>query len=425
MRLCFFEDAGVPFLEPIILTRPAFSLWCGARPLWQRLLPCVEADGVGGWIRPLLLGLARQEFPDWQFNSPDWLRGDAVVYFNARWMPQLGFQVDTTTPHVGLVEDQVAYLVRPSSTPADFASVQGWLDQVRKEMPCRPAQGQVFDFLWNLVESNPEALVSDGDWFRQHRSLSRLLPANVNVSGSPDDFLVESSAVLEPFIHADTRGGPVMIDQGAVIHSFTRLEGPCYIGPDSVILGAKIRAGTTLGPQCRIGGEVEESIVQGYSNKYHEGFLGHSYIGEWVNLAAATQTSDLRNDYGIIHVTVNGQRLSTGRTKVGSFIGDHTKTGLGALLNTGSVIGPFCNVLPSGTLLPQVAPSFCQVQSNQVTERFDLRAIFQTAQTVMRRRGIELTEKHLDFFYNLFDATGDCRRRVLQELMVRKSRRSR
>ena len=103
---------------------------------------------------------------------------------------------------------------------------------------------------------------------------------------------------------------------------------------------------STIGPDCRIGGEVEASIVQGHSNKYHDGFLGHSYVGAWVNLAAATQTSDLRNDYDVVRVSVNGQRIVTGRTKIGAYIGDHAKTGLATLLNTGSTIGAFANVLP-------------------------------------------------------------------------------
>ena len=105
---------------------------------------------------------------------------------------------------------------------------------------------------------------------------------------------------------ADTTGGPVVIDREAVVTAFTRLEGPCYIGPRTQVHGAKIRAGTTLGPDCRIGGEVEASIVQGHSNKYHDGFLGHAYLGEWVNLGAGTQNSDLRNDYG--EVVGDGQR---------------------------------------------------------------------------------------------------------------------
>src|SRR5262249_54710101 len=154
-------------------------------------------------------------------------------------------------------------------------------------------------------------------------------------------------------------------DEGAVVHSFSRLEGPCYVGKETWIVGAKLRGGS-IGPKCRIGGEFEASIVQGHSNKYHDGFLGHSYLGEWVNPAAGTQTSDLRNDYGEIRVRVAGQRIATGRTKIGSFIGDHTKTGLSALLNTGSVIGAFCAILPAGYLLPPVVPSFCQVQHGQI-----------------------------------------------------------
>src|SRR5205807_6378889 len=122
------------------------------------------------------------------------------------------------------------------------------------------------------------------------------------------------------------RKGPVMIAHGAVVHSFSYLEGPCYIGPRTQIFGAKLRGGT-LGPECRIGGEVEESIIHGYSNKYHDGFLGHSYIGEWVNLAAGTQVSDLRNDYGQIRPIIDGQPVKSGLNKLGTFIGDHTKTG--------------------------------------------------------------------------------------------------
>src|SRR6185503_20580297 len=125
---------------------------------------------------------------------------------------------------------------------------------------------------------------------------------------------------------------------------------PCYVGPESWILGAKLRGGT-VGPWCRVGGEVEASVVQGYSNKCHDGFLGHSYLGEWVNLGAGTQVSDLRHDYEAVTVPLGGERVNTGLTKVGCFIGDHTKTGLNTLINTGSVVGAFCQLLPTGGLL--------------------------------------------------------------------------
>src|SRR5204862_781774 len=140
--------------------------------------------------------------------------------------------------------------------------------------------------------------------------------------------------------------GPVIIDREARVKAFSRLEGPCYIGSKTWVLGAKVSS-STIGPVCRIGGEVEASIVHGFSNKAHEGFLGHSYVGEWVNLAAGTQVGDLRNDYGMVRCTINGQRLPTGLTKVGAFFGDHAKTGLNPLINTGSVFGAFCQLLPA------------------------------------------------------------------------------
>src|SRR5436190_22914514 len=149
-----------------------------------------------------------------------------------------------------------------------------------------------------------------------------------------------------------------MIDREAVIAAFSRLEGPCYIGPQTHVLGAKIRSGTTLGPNCRIGGEVEESIIHGHSNKYHDGFLGHAYVGEWVNLGALTTNSDLKNDYSTVSVMMGGKSVDTGSTKVGSLIGDHVKTSIGTLMNTGSVVGTMAILVATGAPLPKYIPPF-------------------------------------------------------------------
>src|SRR5207302_8265453 len=136
------------------------------------------------------------------------------------------------------------------------------------------------------------------------------------------------------------------------------------------------------------------------------------------------QTSDLRNDYGEVRVSVAGQRVATGRSKIGSFIGDHSKTGLGAFLNTGSAIGAFSNLLPAGRLLPQVVPSFCQVNHGQIQEQQDLRQIFTTAATVMGRRGEAFTDSHREFFYGLYERTADMRHRTIRERDMRHLRRS-
>jgi UDP-N-acetylglucosamine diphosphorylase/glucosamine-1-phosphate N-acetyltransferase len=190
------------------------------------------------------------------------------------------------------------------------------------------------------------------------------------------------------------------------------------------VFAAKIRAGTTLGPECRVGGEVEASILHGYSNKYHDGFLGHSYLGEWVNLGAGTHNSDLRNDYGEVTMIQRGSPVHTGMNKVGCFIGDHAKTGLGTLFNTGTNVGAFCNLLPAGRFAPKYAPSFTSWWNGSLREAFTLDQLLATAQIAMQRRGITLTQTHKALYGWLLEETEVERRQALRESEQRQLRRS-
>jgi UDP-N-acetylglucosamine diphosphorylase / glucose-1-phosphate thymidylyltransferase / UDP-N-acetylgalactosamine diphosphorylase / glucosamine-1-phosphate N-acetyltransferase / galactosamine-1-phosphate N-acetyltransferase len=424
MRICIFEDNGVALLEPLALTRPAFALWCGARTLLDRQRAIAGAAQVGLWVRPELVELCRQQYPDLPVNDEGWLQQGPAVLVNARWLPDEATALTTVTG-VGLVQGQVATMAMDAgeAPPAEPDALQRWILGWRRRLPQREAGGLLLDYLWDHVDRNGAMLGRDAAWFRATRT-PQPTPAQVAVVGPSEQLIVAEDAELEPFVTVDTRQGPVLIDRGAVVHSFTRLEGPCYLGPGTHVFGAKVRGGTTLGPVCRIGGEVEASIVQGFSNKVHDGFLGHSYVGEWVNLAAGTQTSDLRNDYEAVRVYIAGQRRSTGRTKVGAYIGDHTKTALGSLLNTGSAVGAFASLLPSGTLLPPVVPSFCQVNRGQLQELCDLRKLFATAATAMRRRSQVLTDVHKDLFYTLYESTAEPRRKAIREVEIRRLRRS-
>jgi UDP-N-acetylglucosamine diphosphorylase/glucosamine-1-phosphate N-acetyltransferase len=405
------------------LTRPAFALWCGAERLFERHRRQWCPSEVGFWLRPALAELWKLEQPAAPINDADWLRERPTVWVNGRWLPAPEVRIDAESAHVGIVNEQIAYAVIPDGGSPDTAALDDWLNEWRQRVPNRPTGGTMLEFLWDVVDHNGEALARDAGWFHAAHG-PRRLPSNIAVEGPADQLMVARGATVEPFVFADVRGGPVLIDDGAIVHAFSRLEGPCYVGKGSWVVGAKLRADSTIGPCSRIGGEVESSIVQGYSNKYHDGFLGHSYIGEWVNLAAGTQTSDLRNDYDAVRVTVNGERRSTGRAKVGSFIGDHTKTGLGALLNTGSTVGAFANLLPSGSLLPQVIPSFCQVRHGQLHDVWDLRKAFTTAARVMQRRGQALTDAHKDYYHHLFEATMKQRHQVMRESEMRRLRQS-
>jgi UDP-N-acetylglucosamine diphosphorylase/glucosamine-1-phosphate N-acetyltransferase len=423
MRICIYEDSGVQWLEPIALTRPAFALWCGAERLFERQRRQLAASEVGFWARPGLVDSWKLEQPDHPVNDSGWASERTTVWVNGRWLPAPGVAIDSSVPHSGCVNGQLAYVVFPAGAAPMPKELDAWLGAWKERLPTRSVGGALLGYLWDVVDHNGAALNEDAHWFGALHG-TRPTPAQVAILGPAEQFIAAEDAVIEPFVFADTRGGPVLIDRGAIVHSFTRLEGPCYVGRDSWIVGAKLHAGSSIGPCCRIGGEVEASIVQGYSNKYHEGFLGHSYLGEWVNLAAGTQTSDLRNDYDMIRVAVNGQRIATGRNKIGAYIGDHTKTGLSALLNTGSAIGAFASVLPAGTLLPTAVPSFTQVQHGHVQELWDLHKVITTAARVMQRRGKTLTETHKNFYYDLFEVTSARRAKTIREGEVRRLRKS-
>jgi len=192
-----------------------------------------------------------------------------------------------------------------------------------------------------------------------------------------------------------------------VVHPFTRIEGPAYVGTGCTLLGTKLREGCSIGPVCRIGGEIEESIIHGHSNKYHDGFLGHAYVGEWVNLGALTTNSDLKNDYSHVDVMLNGKKVSTGSTKVGAMIGDHTKTSIGTLFNSGAICGAMCILMATGQPLPKTIPSFAWFINGVVTKGFGKRSLYKTAETSMSRRKQEWTEADEALWDKIFEITAD------------------
>ena len=422
MRICLFEDSQVPFLEPLVLTRPAFHLRCGAWQMDQRHQAYFSPSEVGALVRPYLADLCRFTHPGMIVNDPAWLRQGLTVLVNGRWLPPVEPAPRMSTPQIALAGDQPAYAVLAPEHLAGCTpeTLTDCLERWKQTLPSVPVGGGMIDYPWDLVERNGEMLCQD-----YPRTDRQPAPRNsaVAVVGPEDQLFIDPTAAVEPMVVADTTRGPVVIDREAQVQAFTRLEGPCYVGPGSWLIGAKVR-GSTIGPMCRVGGEVEASILQGYSNKYHDGFLGHSYLGEWVNLAAGTQVSDLRNDYGRVSVTINGTKIDTQLSKVGAFLGDHTKTGLCALLNTGTVAGAFCNLLPGGSYLPRVIPSFCRCSYGQVQPRSDWREMLTTAAKVMQRRGQELTPAHTDLINALYDRTAGQRKVALRDGEQRRLRRS-
>ncbi len=171
----------------------------------------------------------------------------------------------------------------------------------------------------------------------------------------------------------------------------------------------------SIGPVCRVGGEVEDSIIHGYSNKYHDGFLGHAYVGQWVNLGALTTNSDLKNDYSEVKITLDGRtQLSTGSTKVGALIGDHAKTSIGTLLNTGTCVGAMTLLVTSGKLLPKFIPSFTWYLNDSIIPGAGKTALYATARTAMGRRKCSWTEADEALWNAVYEITAEEREDAIE-----------
>lgn len=425
MRVCLFEDGHVGDLDPLTLTRPAFDLLCGLASLARKQCGYFAPDPKTGFlVRAHLEATQREKHPACAVNDARWLQSGTMVLVNGRWLPPTGPAPDYPALGVGLVGDEVAYAVVGPEQLAGCSpeTIDDCLYRWKQSLPHRPAGGMLFRHLWEIVDQNGPQITAD--FAARADKLAAGVGPGLAVVGPRERVRIDPTATVDPMVVVDTTGGPVVIDAGAVIGAFTRIEGPCYVGPHTHLLGAKLRAGTTLGPACRIGGEVEASIIQGYSNKYHEGFLGHSYVGEWVNLGAGTHNSDLRNDYGPVTVTVAGRRVQTSRAKVGCYLGDHTKSGLGSLLNTGTSVGAFCGLLPCGGFLPKYVPSFCDVWNGRLVENDGPTSLLDTAAKVMSRRGLTLTESRAELYRRVATATAAERHQAVRESEQRRLRKS-
>ena len=420
MRICVFEDRKVEQLAPLSLTRPTFDLICGRNSLHDKQIRQFPTSQQGAFVRPHLAEVCAALRPEMVVNEGDWVRAGPMVLVNSRWLPGATAPAGLPERCVGMCAGEAAFaVVGPEQTEelqgkSLDACLAGWASA----LPQVPASGRMVHHLWDLVQWNGEQIVADFDAMSLSSACEGSAPAvppHLYVVGLRELVYVDPSARLDPLVVADTTAGPVIVEHGAYVAAFSHLEGPCVIGAGTHVLGARIRHGTTLGPQCRIGGEIEASIVQGYSNKCHDGFLGHAYLGEWVNLGAGTCNSDLRNDYAPVTVIVEGTSTLTGLRKVGCFIGDHTKTGLGMVLNTGTNIGAFCNLLPSGHFPAKYLPSFSNWWNGKLADNVSVERALDTAAIVMRRRQRSLTPALAALYRQLYHETAAQRARAVRE----------
>jgi UDP-N-acetylglucosamine diphosphorylase/glucosamine-1-phosphate N-acetyltransferase len=308
---------------------------------------------------------------------------EGTVIANARCIPALSAR--KANADVWRVAGRVAAVRLP--TPADAATLADGsfaLESIARSAT-EPADviGRWLDAVSDLVAFQPQQLEED----------AARIAATTTGLGTPGErigdypVIVELGAHVDPYVVFDATAGAVVVQRGARIDAFSRITGPCVIGPSTHILGGRI-TGSAIGEHCKIHGDVSASVFLGHANKAHEGFLGHSIVGRWANLGAGTTTSNLKNSYGSVKLWTPAGERDTGLTFLGSLIGDHAKLGIGTMLGTGTVVGAGANVF--GTVRPpKRVPAFAWGDAPPY-ETFSLEKFLEVAARVMERRSVKL-----------------------------------
>ncbi len=409
MRLILFDllDEQRYHFYPLALSRPVWELRCGITTLREKLIAAAGASDVACFVPPYMEAHYRNQV-DLPVNDASQLAGGDLLLVHPRLKAEALGEFAKGPSRVVADADGRTVAVRIEQADLaklDVGSIEALLDSACAQLPKGDAAPPTWNYTWDLVLENPEQITRD------YKALGRsgvegTIEEPKALRGSAGDVYVAPGALVHPMAVLDAAGGPIYIDEEAEVFPFTRIEGPCYLGRKSMLLGANCREGMSIGPMCRVGGEVEESIIHGYSNKYHDGFLGHAYVGQWVNLGAFTTNSDLKNDYTNVSVTLDGKRpIDTGSNKVGALIGDHTKTSIGTLFNTGTYVGAMALIAATGKPLPKFIPCFAWFIEGVVTKGFGRKRLYQTAQTAMGRRKCQWTPEEESLWEAVFEMT--------------------
>jgi UDP-N-acetylglucosamine diphosphorylase/glucosamine-1-phosphate N-acetyltransferase len=382
VRLFLFDDSRARRWAPFTLTRPVGELLFGCLTLRERAERALHASCEGHVSRRALLGFDESGAAPVVALDEIGTKGKRV-FLSSRAAPDLdGVEVPDDLTRL-TVAGMPAGWVLPEGAPlpSELSMRDPAVERGNEET--LELGGELLEHPWDLVAKNSERVRGD---------VPVLWPGENDAGGIiriGDGLIsVADGAEIEPGVFVDTRGGPVRLAPGARVEGPARLIGPLYVGPGTRIVGGHVGT-SSIGPVCIVRGEVADSVLVGFINKAHDGYIGHALLGRWVNLGAFTTNSDLKNNYRPVRVWTPDGDVDTGLLKVGCFLGDHVKTGIGTVITTGTVIGAGSNLF-GGTMPPPLVPPFSwgAGASLGVHRRDEFIA---TAERAMTRRGQELS----------------------------------
>jgi len=421
-----FEDEGFQLFLPLVYSRPVYELRCGIFTLRERLSAMLVRQPTA-ICRPHLAAV---------YSAGRWPLGllaeqNPLLFVNGRatdvpWLAALMAEpLNTIYVTAGPQGQPVLVGARLSPTLASAVlldmleqRVANALEELRRFARVVELQAPLLAFPWDLITTNGEQIARDVPLLSRAAGWANAADRPIEradvVVHNPAQVWLHPQARLDGPLVLDARDGPIVID-AAHVEPFSFIQGPTAIGAGALVGSARIRGETTIGPVCRIGGEVEASIVQGYSNKHHDGFLGHSYLGEWVNIGAMTTNSDLKNTYGSIRVALEGRgQVDSGVLKLGCFLADHVKLGIGLHLNGGAVIGTGSNIF-GVHFAPKTIPPF--TWGGEVFREYRIDSMVDVARKVMGRRKLALVAEYETLLREVFTMTRGSRAEITDRVL--------
>jgi UDP-N-acetylglucosamine diphosphorylase/glucosamine-1-phosphate N-acetyltransferase len=392
MHVLLFDDPAIrPHLLPFTFTRPVAALRCGILTLaekWQRRL---GAPTVGHLTQPYL----QAKFPAGDVAGPALVINGAVCPDDL-----LVRQVQALAPGQGLYCDEVLVAAHLADAGQVAELIQdGLREQVQVVEPVT-----VISRPWHLFLRNGTEIRRDFALLTQGRTSQPVGDAPTIVYAPENIFIEEGVKIRAAILNAEN--GPIYLGRNSEVQEGAILKGPLSLGEGAVVnAGARLRGDNTIGPYCKVGGEIGNSILMGYSNKGHDGYLGNSVIGEWCNLGADTNTSNLKNNYAPVKVWSHTAHrfVNTGQTFCGLLMGDHAKAGINTMFNTGTVVGVGANVFGAG--FPRTfIPSFSWGGASGF-DTFKLDKFAEVAERVMGRRGLGYDVVEEEVIKEVFEQT--------------------
>lgn len=400
-----FEDSTWQNLLPLVYWRSVGELRCGRRLLLEQHTP---AGPLGLWVRPDVAAVTAERWPALAVNQSIPADAETVLLFNARWLADR--LPPTAGPaEAGICQGQVAYLRLPASLARDVAVTQflqsGSLstpDWTTRAGRGEQAGGVMVNYAWDLVVHNVRRMQADWNQEQDTGRAEATIHDGVYLLDEKN-IRIGAGTTVKPCTVLDAEDGPIWIGRNVRISPHCTIQGPVAICDGTLVQpGSVIRAGTTIGPVCKVGGEIEDSILWGYSNKQHDGFLGHACLGSWINIAADSVNSDLKNTYGPIRVAVNGVEVDSGQMFVGLTMGDHSKSSINSSFATGTIVG-FCSNVICNAFPPKFVPSFCWLTDSS-RKKYDPARGLAVARTVMGRRKMNMTPAEEALFMSIATA---------------------